>query len=342
MPSRSASRSPSSSPSPSFDESRINLPPNAAPDYNLEPPNVLADRVLGLHSRPQTKRANSLLSVLSEGLLNRPKPKSKRSGLGEEEQEGLLGAESGEEDGESDWEDAAPSGHQLHRRSSRSRKWLCAAHRRSWLTSPPRPGSQSHRRKLKWYQRPSPMWFVPGTLIMSLSMGMTISPKVEIYYQLICRAMGPEESGTTLPPPQTDIRLGPQPSIPDQPLPAPSSRLGVVGDFVEQATTSAMGLPGFQFEVIPTDGDSWAKQCHKSAPVQKAVTTLVRCGARSFAHLWTLTTSHKQSTILSLLMGILSALTTGWWGSVSDRRGRKPVLLVSFTGMLLMDIVFLV
>lgn len=41
-------------------------------------------------------------------------------------------------------------------------------------------------------------------------------------------------------------------------------------------------------------------------------------------------------------MGILSALTTGWWGSVSDRRGRKPVLIISLMGMVLMDVVFLV
>lgn len=216
--------------------------------------------------------------------------------------------------------------------------------RRSWLTSSLSTGSQSLRRKLKWYQRPSPLWFVPGTLIMSLSMGMTISPKVEIYYQLICRAMGPEESGTTLPPPQTDVRLGPQPPLHDSlpSSPKPSSQNDVVAQFVEQANTSAMGLPGFQFEVIPTNGDSWAKQCHKSAPVQKAVTTLVRPFALGVAQLDKLIASHEQATILSLSMGILSALTTGWWGSVSDRRGRKPVLLISFTGMLLMDIIFLV
>jgi hypothetical protein len=60
------------------------------------------------------------VSVLSESLLARPKPKSKRSGLGEEEEEGLLVDETREEDGDADWEGTAPTG---HRRSSRSRKW---------------------------------------------------------------------------------------------------------------------------------------------------------------------------------------------------------------------------
>ena len=51
--------------------------------------------------------------------------------------------------------------------------------------------------------------------------------------------------------------------------------------------------------------------------------------------------TNEQSTMLSLLMGILSALTTGWWGAFGDRHGRKPILFVALFGMLLMDLVFL-
>lgn len=114
---------------------------------------------------------------------------------------------------------------------------------------------------------------------MALTMGMTISPKIEIYYQLICRVMGPEESGTTLPPPTIDTGLSPQ-----LPRLSNSSRLeyesfgageNSVDRFVRQATISARGLPGFRFEVMPSEGDSWAKQCHKSHNVQKAVSSLV-------------------------------------------------------------------
>lgn len=40
-------------------------------------------------------------------------------------------------------------------------------------------------------------------------------------------------------------------------------------------------------------------------------------------------------------MGILSALTTGFWGALSDRRGRKPVLCLALFGMAAMDATFL-
>lgn len=131
--------------------------------------------------------------------------------------------------------------------------------------------------RLPWYKTPSPLWFIPGSLIMALTMGMTISPKVEIYYQLICRVMGPEESGTTLPPPLSDIGgLGPPIS-----KPRIDNGSALEGDevqrFVQQATTRKQATTRLQFELLSTaPGDTWIKQCHKSPNVQKAVSSLVR------------------------------------------------------------------
>lgn len=192
-------------------------------------------------------------------------PKPAPSSMGEEK-EALSGDLSEEEDGEAPWQCTEPTS-RSHECEGAPPPHFRRSHFRRSLTAAVELGSPSLRRHLKWYQRPSPRWFVPGTLLMSLSMGVTISPRVEIYYKLICRVMGPEESGTTLPPPQTEVRLRPQSSIADQPLPSsspPSAQHDVVGHVVQQANTSSMGLPIFRFEVIPTTEDSWTQQCHKS------------------------------------------------------------------------------
>lgn len=41
---------------------------------------------------------------------------------------------------------------------------------------------------------------------------------------------------------------------------------------------------------------------------------------------------------ITITMGVLSALTTGWWGGLSDRRGRTKVLLCAVAGLLTGDI----
>lgn len=235
--------------------------------------------MLGLHSRPANKRGDSLLSVLSDAIAGRRSTKKKHgksTGLAGEDQ-ALLSDES-----DDDADEAEGTALASYRRSSRSREWCPCRRARPnaeidvLITCVLRTGSHSHRRRLPWWKRPSPILFLPGTIFMSLSMGMTISPKVEIFYQLICRVLGPEQSGTTLPPPQSDVRAGPflgGPSDrPDVSLPELMTEGEVVDRFVEQATTSSIG---FRFEVQPQQGDSWSRQCHKSPAVQKAVTSLV-------------------------------------------------------------------
>ncbi|KAI6006693.1 major facilitator superfamily-domain-containing protein [Pisolithus orientalis] len=49
----------------------------------------------------------------------------------------------------------------------------------------------------------------------------------------------------------------------------------------------------------------------------------------------------KLSATLVTTMGMLSCLTTGWWGSFSDRHGRRSGLAASMAGLILTDLTFI-
>ncbi|KAG8905192.1 hypothetical protein FRB99_000557 [Tulasnella sp. 403] len=50
----------------------------------------------------------------------------------------------------------------------------------------------------------------------------------------------------------------------------------------------------------------------------------------------------QLQTAVILTMGILSALTTGWWGAVGDRVGRTKVMALSLAGYLFTDVMFVI
>lgn len=126
-----------------------------------------------------------------------------------------------------------------------------------------------------------------------------------------------------------------------------------VSSFVNEAMAAHGGFTTqkfvFELGTAGKDEDSWAKQCHKSGEVQKAVASLVSYSLVSLssreqhgALTWRgLILTSLQATMLTLMMGVLSALTTGWWGAHGDRHGRKRIIFLALLGMVLMDSVFL-
>jgi len=156
--------------------------------------------------------------------------------------------------------------------------------------------SKSRVRNLKWYHRPSPIWFFPGTFLLAMTGGMIISPKLEIYTQLICRAMPVEKSHVSLPPPLVDA----QPVTGVSPIAgAPISTTPVNSTSTSTSSSSHSGHQDrlfFEWTASPApvlgvdrdsdghldtatttkDGDSWSLQCQKSSAVQAAVAQLVR------------------------------------------------------------------
>ncbi|KAG1782638.1 major facilitator superfamily domain-containing protein [Suillus placidus] len=50
----------------------------------------------------------------------------------------------------------------------------------------------------------------------------------------------------------------------------------------------------------------------------------------------------QLSAVLNTTMGILSCLTTAWWGSLADRFGRTSIMGISMLGLLANDLIFIV
>ncbi|KAI0093846.1 major facilitator superfamily domain-containing protein [Irpex rosettiformis] len=139
------------------------------------------------------------------------------------------------------------------------------------------------RRKLPWYKRPSPYWFL---LVVPFAAGATIAtaaPRIELFTELACIAY------------KDKYQVGEGNKTTD-------SLVGI--------TTLAGGL---------TDAEK--QFCAKEPRVQAAVAQL--------------------NMALMLLLGILSCMTAGWWGSISDRYGRTRVLSIAVFGLLISDVIFL-
>lgn len=149
---------------------------------------------------------------------------------------------------------------------------------------------------------------------------MTLAPRIEVYTQLSCnRLRGDDRYHHTQTPAlllhSTDVRdttislylaldpLGP-------PLyPRPVGRT----------------LPGYYNVTFPTtanDISKWEEEDPRRLPSPRCLSNpAVQAGTA------------RLQTIMTATMGLLSALTTGWWGKFSERHGRTTVLAISTFGM---------
>lgn len=113
------------------------------------------------------------------------------------------------------------------------------------------------------------MLLMPGTLVFALSIGMTASAKLDIYTQLICQAIHPEDVPLILrphPKPAPGSDLPPPAPMPDLP---PTTHIETqlsryVDSFVTQAVADSS-----------SEEESWKKRCYASTDVAKGVSSLV-------------------------------------------------------------------
>ncbi|KAH7929729.1 MFS general substrate transporter [Leucogyrophana mollusca] len=170
-----------------------------------------------------------------------------------------------------------------------------------------------------WWKRPSAVWLLIGMPISSIGFSSTLAPRVELYTMLVCRIHRPEYvSNSNLPGVYGYTTI---PEVPSASVSFPTS--------VNGHTSTELGLepPSVLVPRIPTllseqhnsaSGDT-RKQC-AADPVVQAATA-------------------KLAAVLTTTIGVLGCLTTGWWGSLSDRFGRTPIMAVSSLGLLATDTV---
>lgn len=176
---------------------------------------------------------------------------------------------------------------------------------------------------MPWWKRPSPYWLIFSTPVASLGFSAIIGPRVEMYTALACRVHAPglelqyEPNGMLhLAQPHSMLSVDTAKTLYD----------GLNLDDLSAPVVSAQSVSVY----VPASADTGSQQspvpdrdqCASDPVVQAAVAQL--------------------SAVLSTTMGVLSCLTTVWWGSLSDRFGRTSIMGISMLGLLSSDLMFIV
>ncbi|KAH0833211.1 major facilitator superfamily domain-containing protein [Lanmaoa asiatica] len=183
------------------------------------------------------------------------------------------------------------------------------------LVGAPKPKKPFYRaRPLCELEYPMPKCRISNLLAL-LQRGMTLAPRVEVFTELSCRRLHDDYNDTSTPNlPGTHALVHPQVDASPRftplylpSMPPPSQSFGESdGDGVSE---------GDDPRVIP------GKKCVSDPAVQAGAVRL--------------------QTVMTTTMGVLSALTAGWWGHFGERYGRTRVLAISTLGLFLTDLTFI-
>lgn len=164
---------------------------------------------------------------------------------------------------------------------------------------------------------------------------MTLAPRVQVFTQLSCNAIYGHDvyNHTNLSrhshPPHIDFQHHDQ-YLP--PLSSPNNPHSEL-DILDTIVSYIYSPPDFKFTSShpqttssPNSGtqDEEEEVDPRTVPSKRCLSDpAVQAGAA------------KIQTIMTTTMGVLSALTTGWWGHFGERHGRTRVLAMSTLGLLL-------
>ncbi|KAJ7126951.1 major facilitator superfamily domain-containing protein [Mycena epipterygia] len=172
----------------------------------------------------------------------------------------------------------------------------------------------------KPFYRARPLWLVPFAITAALVRGMTLAPRIEVFTQLSCSRLHHSYNhtatwveATSVMPTYAPLYFGLDPLGP-QFNPTPNPALS----FLDPA------------EDEPWDDGETGDDDPRRLPSPRCMSDpAVQAGAA------------RIQTIFTTTMGLLSALTTGWWGRFGERHGRTKVLAISTLGLFLTDLIFI-
>lgn len=191
-----------------------------------------------------------------------------------------------------------------------------------------------------WYRKPSEKWLRPFALLISMAGGMCMGPKLELLNMFVCEHVlgdsyvGGSDIIVPQPPAKANTTLAQLASVETATTAAgahldsfhpwsvasnPISHTDTASD-MHAVTAYFVALEQLNSTIIPIPRRP-SKACFASPEVQSALATL--------------------QLRMTLSMGILAALTTGFWSNLSSRRGRLPVLRLAMAGIVFTDLVIL-
>lgn len=158
---------------------------------------------------------------------------------------------------------------------------------------------------------------VPFAITAALTRGMTTAPRVEVFTQLACSRLHPHPFNHTL------VEVS---SVSSDHLISISSSVDPLGpnlspSYLTQVTHFDYNANGTSDDTDDDPRDLPSPQCLSDPAVQAAAARL--------------------QTIMVTTMGLLSALTTGWWGHFGERHGRTKVLAIATSGLFFTRVFFI-
>ncbi|KAJ1028465.1 hypothetical protein NDA16_001631 [Ustilago loliicola] len=189
-----------------------------------------------------------------------------------------------------------------------------------------------------WYRKPSEKWLRPFALLISMAGGMCMGPKLELLNMFVCEeVLGDSYVGGG------DI-IVPQPPV--------NSTLNHLATGHPVASSAGARLDGFQPWPVtsnPVSHTDTASDVHAVtayfAALDQPNSTVIPIPRRPrkacFASPEVQSSLATLQLRMTLSMGILAALTTGFWSNLSSRRGRLPVLRLAMAGIVFTDLVIL-